>query len=86
MMNGQGSHLKRKKSDTDEGEKDKGGERSDNDSADTVSKSMPTCSAVTVPVQKIQDNLNLKKTVIRAFKLEWKVGRHWLVYEKGLMF
>ena len=36
---------KRKKSDTEEGEKDKGGERSDNDSAETVSKSMPTSSA-----------------------------------------
>ena len=36
---------KRKKSDTEEGEKDKGGERSDSDSAETVSKSMPTSSA-----------------------------------------
>ena len=35
------------KSDTEEGEKDKGGERSDRDSdnAETVSKSMPTSSA-----------------------------------------
>ena len=36
---------KRKKSDIEEGEKDKGGERSDNDSAETASKSMPTSSA-----------------------------------------
>ena len=36
---------KRKKGDTEEGEKDKGGERSDSDSAETVSKSMPTSSA-----------------------------------------
>ena len=35
--------MKKKKSDTEEGEKDKGGERSD--SAETVSKSMPTSSA-----------------------------------------
>ena len=37
--------IKRKKSDTEEGEKDKGGERSDIYSAETVSKSMPTSSA-----------------------------------------
>ena len=31
-----------KKSDTEGGEKDKGGERSESDSTETVSKSMPT--------------------------------------------
>ena len=77
--------MKKKKSDTEEGEKDKGGERSDSDSAETVSKSMPTSSA-SASVEDLGQSKSKKKIVIRAFKQEWKVGRPWLVYEKGLMF
>ena len=52
---------KRKKSDTEEGEKDKGGERSDNDSAETVSKSMPTSSSASVSVEDLAQSKSLKK-------------------------
>ena len=45
--------MKKKKSDTEEGEKDKGGERSDNDSAETVSKSMPTSSSASATVEDL---------------------------------
>ena len=78
---------KKKQIDTEEGEKDKGGERSDRDSdnAETVSKSMPTSSA-SASVEDLGQSKSKKKIVIRAFKQEWKVGRPWLVYEKGLMF
>ena len=72
---------KKSKSDTEEGEKDKGGERSDNDSAETVSKSMPT-SSVSASVEDLGQSKSKKKIVIRAFKQEWKVGRPWLVYKK----
>ena len=75
---------KKKKSDTEEGEKDQGGERSD-DSAETETESMPTSSA-SASVEDLGQSKSKKKIVIRAFKQEWKVGRPWLVYEKGLMF
>ena len=75
---------KKKKSDTEEGEKDQGGERSD-DSAETETESMPTSSA-SASVEDLGQSKSKKKIVIRVFKQEWKVGRPWLVYEKGLMF
>ena len=44
---------------------------------------MPTSSA---SVEDLGQSKSKTKIVIRAFKQEWKVGRPWLVYEKGLMF
>ena len=46
---------------------------------------MPTSSA-SASVEDLGQSKSKKKIVIRAFKQEWKVGRPWLVYEKGLMF
>ena len=58
---------KRKKSDTEEGEKDKEGERSDNDSAETVSKSMPT-SSVSASVHDLGQSKSKKKIVMLSSK------------------
>ena len=44
---------------------------------------MPTSSA---SVEDLGQSKSKKEIVIRAFKQEWKVGRPWLVYEKGIMF
>ena len=48
---------------------------------------MPTSSvSASASVEDLGQSKSKKKIVIRAFKQEWKVGRPWLVYEKGLMF
>ena len=43
-------------------------------------------SSASASVEDLGQSKSKKKIVIRAFKQEWKVGRPWLVYEKGLMF